>query len=111
MTSSYTSNIFSKIIKKEIPCKKIFEDENILSFWDIYPKARIHALVIPKLNCYNFESFIEKENIQNIGHFFSRVNFIATDILKLKDNFKLIINNGEKAGQEIFHFHVHILSN
>jgi histidine triad (HIT) family protein len=111
MASSYSENIFSKIIKGEIPCKKIFEDENVLSFWDIYPKAPIHALVIPKLNYSTFEQFAQNEPSDVVGNFFIKVNFIATDILNLKYNFKLVINNGEKAGQEVPHFHVHILSN
>lgn len=104
-------NIFEKILKGELECKKIFEDEFVLSFWDAYPKAKYHALVIPKALYATFQDFALQEGEWQVGSFFKKVNFIALEVLKLGDNFKLLINNGKSAGQEVFHFHVHILSN
>ena len=104
-----TNNIFCKIINGNIPCKKIYEDENILAFYDIKPKARIHALVIPKKEYINFTDFTQNAPEKEIIIFFQKVNFVANNILKLT-HFKLQTNNGEESGQEVLHFHVHILS-
>lgn len=104
---NYEENIFTKIINKQIPCKAIYEDENILSFYDINPRAKIHALVIPKINVINFSDFCEKGDL---NEFFKKVKFIAEDVLKLTD-YKILTNNGKNAGQEVFHFHLHIMAN
>ncbi len=103
------NNIFYKIINGDIPCKKIYEDSNILAFYDIKPKTKIHALVIPKKEYINFTDFTQNASEKEIIIFFQKVNFVANDVLKLT-HFKLQTNNGEESGQEVFHFHVHILS-
>lgn len=102
------NNIFAKILRSEIPSKKVYEDSEVLAFYDINPKARIHVLIIPKGEYLTFADFILNSN--NIEDFFKRVRYIAEDVLQLKD-FKLITNNGEGAGQEVPHFHIHILGN
>jgi histidine triad (HIT) family protein len=99
-------NIFARILKKDIPAKIIFENDIVLAFHDISPKAKIHVLVIPKVEYINFSDFISKSN--NIESFFQEVKNIAENILHLKD-YKILTNNGVAAGQEVFHFHVHIL--
>jgi histidine triad (HIT) family protein len=104
-----TNNIFYKIINGNILCKKIYEDDNILAFYDIKPKAKIHALVIPKKEYINFTDFTQNAPEKEIIIFFQKVNFVANNILKLT-HFKLQTNNGEESGQEVLHFHVHILS-
>jgi len=105
-----SQNIFAKILRKEIPCKTIYEDETIFAFHDINPRAKIHALVIPKIETVSFSDFITSNSNEMIGDFFKKVNYVAYDILNLAD-FRLQINNGANAGQEVFHFHVHILGN
>ena len=105
-----SENIFAKILRKEIPCKIIHEDNTILSFHDINPRAKIHALVIPKIAAVSFSDFITNNSNETIADFFKKVNYVACNILNLQD-FRLQINNGENAGQEVFHFHVHILGN
>lgn len=109
---NYEKNIFTKIISGEIPCKKVFEDEYCFAFHDINPKAQVHILIVPKMNVVDFSDFIQKNEKNNefIANFFKSVNKIANDILKL-DNFQIISNNGRNAGQEVFHFHIHIKSN
>ena len=104
-------NIFAKILRGELPSKKVFEDEGILAFYDIHPKAKVHVIVIPKLQVTSFQDFAEKYNEKEIGDFFKKVKYIAIEVLKLDENFKLLVNNGANAGQEVFHFHIHILSN
>jgi histidine triad (HIT) family protein len=105
-----STNIFAKIIRKEIPCKIIYEDDTILAFNDINPRAQIHSLVIPKIEAVSFSDFITNNNNETIADFFKKVNYVASNVLNLKD-FRLQINNGANAGQEVFHFHVHILGN
>lgn len=105
-----SQNIFAKILRKEIPCKTIYEDDTILAFHDINPRAKIHALVIPKIEAVSFSDFITNNNNEEIAEFFKKVNYVACNVLNLQD-FRLQINNGANAGQEVFHFHVHILGN
>jgi histidine triad (HIT) family protein len=104
------NNVFAKIIKGEIPSKKVYEDDEILAFYDINPRARIHVLVIPKIACKDFSDFVQKADDKTISSFFIKVNQVATEVLKLTD-FKILTNKGKGAGQEVFHFHIHILAN
>ncbi len=104
----YQENIFTKIIKKEIKSNVVFENDSLICIHDINPRAKIHVLIIPKKEVIDFEDFINNSTIEEAGDFFKKVEFIAKDILKLKD-YKLQIHKGKEAGQEIFHFHLHIL--
>ena len=103
-----SENIFAKILRKEIPCKTIYEDDTILAFHDINPRAKIHALVIPKIEAVSLSDFIANNGNETIAEFFKKVNYVAYNVLNLQD-FRLQINNGANAGQEVFHFHIHIL--
>jgi diadenosine tetraphosphate (Ap4A) HIT family hydrolase len=103
------NNIFAKIIRGEISSKKIYEDDEILAFYDINPKKRIHALIIPKGQYVDFSNFISYAKMEEVTNFFVKANFIAKEVLHL-ESFKILVNNGENAGQEVMHFHLHILS-
>lgn len=103
------NNVFAKIIKGDLPAKKVYEDTKILAFHDINPRANIHILVIPKNACIDFTDFLKNTNSIEIANFFQTVHIIINQ-LGIK-NYNIQINNGAKAGQEIFHFHLHILSN
>jgi histidine triad (HIT) family protein len=100
-------NVFAKILRKEVPAKVVFENDFVLAFHDINPKACVHVLVIPRGEYVSFSDFAK--NGKNVDVFFKTVREIAEDILKLK-SYKVLTNNGEGAGQEVFHFHVHILA-
>jgi histidine triad (HIT) family protein len=104
------SNVFYKIINKQIHCKVIYEDDACFCFYDINPKAKVHALLIPKAEVVDFDDFIEKSTKEQVCDFFTKAHFVAKDILKLKD-YQLHTNNGAGAGQVVFHFHLHILAN
>jgi len=104
------NNIFAKIIRGEIPAKKIYEDENILAFYDISKASPIHVLVIPKGEFIDFIDFITKENPQKITNFFQKVAQISQDLKIVESGFRLITNNGSDAHQTVKHFHVHILA-
>lgn len=102
------SNIFAKIIRKEIPCDKIYEDEMILAFNDIAPIAPVHILVIPKGEYSSYDDFVQKADKEMILHFFKMVQKIAQDH-DLIDGYRIISNHGKDAGQTVFHFHIHII--
>jgi len=104
------NNIFAKIIRGEIPAKKIYEDENILAFYDISKASPVHVLVIPKGEFIDFIDFITKENPQKITNFFQKVAQISQDLKIVESGFRLITNNGSDAHQTVKHFHVHILA-
>ncbi len=103
------NNIFAKILRNEIPCEKVYEDNNSLFFKDIKPQAKIHVLGIPKIECTDIKDFINKSDEKIFFSFFKSVNFVI-DKLDLQDKgFRIVTNTGEDGGQEVPHFHVHIL--
>ena len=99
-------NVFAKILRGEIPAKKVYEDEFALAFHDIGAKAPIHVLVIPKGPYTSFSHFIETS--PDIAGFYKAVGE-TIKILDLKQGFRLISNSGMNGGQEVAHFHLHIL--
>lgn len=103
------NNVFAKILRGEIPCNKIYEDDKVLSFYDINPKAKIHALVIPKSMYENFQDFLEHSSDKELTDFFRAVVHV-TNLLGLKEGgYRIVMNTGKAAGQEVPHFHAHIL--
>ncbi len=105
---SYNSNnIFAKIIRGELDCNKIYEDDKIIAFNDIAPVAPVHILVIPKLECRNFTDFINLATSEDITYFFNKVSEIAN--LNSPSGFRIITNNGKDADQTVEHFHIHII--
>ena len=100
--------LFCKIIKGEIPCKKVYEDEEILAFYDIHPAAPIHILVIPKKHIASL-AHLEKEDEAIVGKIYSVINQIAEEKAFKQDGYRVIVNCGKNGGQEIMHLHFHIL--
>ena len=104
------NNIFAKILRKEIPCNKVYEDKNSLFFHDINPQAKIHILGIPKVACLDYSDFVSKSDDKTVISFFKSVDLVI-DKLKIKEKgFRIITNSGENGGQEVPHFHIHILA-
>jgi histidine triad (HIT) family protein len=103
------NNIFAKILRKEIPCKAIYQDDKVLFFHDLYPQAKVHILGIPKIDVIDFGDFIKKANKETISHFFSKVYEVVKNVGLTQGGFKIISNSGQNAGQEVPHFHIHIL--
>ena len=103
------NNIFAKIIRNEIPCDKIFEDEKVLFFNDINPKAAIHILGIPKAEVISLSDFIFQCNANDVQYFFKKSIDIVKKFQLEKTGFRLITNDGKDANQEVLHFHIHIL--
>ncbi|MCM8533329.1 MAG: histidine triad nucleotide-binding protein [Lentisphaeraceae bacterium] len=100
--------IFGKILRNEIPADIIYEDDYCLAFKDIAPKAPTHILLIPKKLIPKL-SDAQPEDSELLGHMMVSVGKI-TRMLGIEDAFRLVINNGAKAQQTVFHLHMHILS-
>ncbi|PID70252.1 histidine triad nucleotide-binding protein [bacterium DOLZORAL124_38_8] len=100
-------NIFEKIIKGELPCNKVYEDEHALAFHDLYPQAKVHVLIIPKIVLKTAKEVTE-ENKNLFGHLVLVAKKIAPE-LGLED-YKLMMNVGEASGQTVPHVHLHLLS-
>ena len=103
-----TQNIFAKILRGEIPCNKVFENEFALAFHDIAPAAPVHVLVLPKEQFVSYDDFMLRASEAEILGFFRAVRQVAAQ-LGVAD-FRLIANNGVGAGQTVHHFHMHILA-
>jgi histidine triad (HIT) family protein len=101
--------IFSKIIKKEIPADIVFENDKILAFKDINPKAPVHVLIIPKEEIAQVTDINGKKHAALLGEMFDAANKIAKDMKIDKDGFRLVLNNGANGGQEVYHLHLHLL--
>ncbi len=100
--------LFCKIMKGEIPCNKVYEDEEIFAFYDINPAAPIHILVIPKKHIASL-AHLEKEDEAIVGRIYGVINQIAEEKGFKQDGYRVIVNCGKNGGQEIMHLHFHIL--
>ena len=103
------NNIFAKILRKEILCETIYEDDKILFINDINPQAKIHILAIPKMDVIDFNDFILQSDEVAVKYFFSKICDIVKEMGLEKLGFRLVTNSGKDANQEVPHFHVHIL--
>ncbi len=101
--------LFCKIIKGEIPSNKVYEDEEILAFYDINPAAPIHILVIPKKHITSL-AHMETEDEVIVGKIYGVINKIAKAKGFKDDGYRVIVNCGKDAGQEVMHLHFHILA-
>src|SRR5664279_1704200 len=101
-------NIFARILRGEIPCKKIFENEFALAFDDIRPQAPVHVLVLPKGPYCSLADFSATATEAEIAGFFRAVGAVAKDLGLEAQGYRLLANMGEHSGQEVAHFHVHL---
>ena len=101
------STIFEEIIKGNLPCDKVFENDRILAFKDIHPQAPEHVLIVPKKPIANLAA-AEREDAELLGEMLIVAKTIAND-LGIGDNFRLVTNTGSNAGQVIFHLHFHLI--
>ena len=103
-------NIFAKILRGELPCNRVHEDEDILAFHDIHPKAPVHVLVIPKKPYISFPDFTTRATAAEVATFFQVVAKIATGLGFAETGFRLVANTGKASGQAVPHFHMHIIA-
>ncbi len=102
-------NIFAKILCGEIPCDKVYEDDYALAFNDINPQAPVHILVIPKGKYVSIADFGAQATSEEITGFYRAVAQIAEEHSLSEGGFRTIANTGLNGGQEVPHFHVHLL--
>ena len=103
------NNIFAKILRSEIPCNKILDNEFALAFSDINPQAPIHILVIPKNPYINFYDFTKKAFNKEQECFWKLVNDVIEHFKVETKGFRIITNSGNDGNQDVPHFHIHLL--
>ena len=102
-------NIFAKILRGEMPCIKVYEDNNALAFNDINPQAPIHVLVIPKGPYISMDDFTESASDEEIIGFFKAVGITARQLGLSVPGYRVLANIGDNGMQEVQHLHVHVM--
>jgi diadenosine tetraphosphate (Ap4A) HIT family hydrolase len=102
------ANIFARILRGEIPCKRVHEDDHALAFHDINPQAPVHVLVIPKGRYVSIADFSASATEAEVAGFWRAVGKVAKDLGLEASGYRVLANMGVDGGQEVPHFHVHI---
>ena len=105
------NNIFAKILRGEITCDKIYEDNFILSFYDINPQKKIHALIIPKGNYIDLDDFSEKASSEEMVGLLKGINIVAKKLgisTEVGKGYRALTNISDNGGQEVPHLHFHL---
>jgi diadenosine tetraphosphate (Ap4A) HIT family hydrolase len=105
-----TANIFARILRDEIPSRRVFENEFAIAFHDIAPQAPLHVLVIPRGPYISLADFTAKASDSEIAGFFRAVGAVARQLGLEEPGYRILANMGEDAGQEVPHFHVHLFA-
>jgi histidine triad (HIT) family protein len=103
-------NVFARILRGELPCKKVFEDDHTLAFHDINPQAPVHVLVIPKGEYVSFDDFSAQASPEEQVAFVRAVGQIARGLGVADNGYRILANHGSDANQEVPHFHIHIFA-
>jgi diadenosine tetraphosphate (Ap4A) HIT family hydrolase len=101
-------NIFAKILRGEIPCNKVFEDDHVLAFHDIAPLAPVHVLVIPKGAYVGWDDFSAQASDAELAALSRAIGEVARMVGADTQGYRLLANTGKRSGQEVPHLHVHI---
>lgn len=101
-------NIFAKILRGEIPCQKVYEDDHVLAFHDIHPQAKVHILVIPKGSYTDMTDFSQNASQGEIAALFRAVGKIAKEQNLTSLGYRILSNIGLNGGQEVPHLHIHL---
>lgn len=102
-------NVFAKILRGDIPCKAVYSDEYALAFHDVSPRAKTHVLIVPRGEYTDIYDFTTNASPDAQAGFWNAVRN-TVDKLNLTENFRCVANTGRGAGQSVFHFHLHIMS-
>ena len=102
------NNIFARILRGEIPCDRVYEDDFALAFNDIAPQAPQHVLVIPKGAYVSWDDFTAKASAEDIAGFMRAVGEVTRQLGLTGEGYRLMVNMGHNGGQEVPHLHVHI---
>lgn len=102
------TNVFARIIRGEIPAKKVYEDAHVLAFHDIHPQTPVHILVVPKGRYASLDDFSATASDAEIAALFRAVGRLAREAGLVESGYRILANNGPDANQEVPHLHVHI---
>lgn len=100
--------LFCKIIRKEIPSKIVYEDDDVLAFWDIHPLTPVHILFIPKKHIVSLAT-MEENDAAVIGKIYNAINKVAEEQGIKEKGYRVIVNCGDDGGQEVKHLHFHLM--
>ena len=103
-------NVFARILRGEIPCNKVYEDEWALAFHDIAPQAPVHVLVIPKGAYVGWDDFSSRAPADEIAGFVRAVGHVAREHGLVEPGYRLLVNLGQDGGQEVAHLHIHLFA-
>ena len=103
-------NIFAKILRGEIPCEKVYENDHALAFRDIAPQAPVHVLVIPKGPYVSYVEFSEQASDAELAGFMRAVGAVAAELAIAEAGSRILSNQGEDGHQEVPHFHLHMFA-
>ena len=103
-------NVFAKILRGEIPCDKVHEDEHTLAFRDINPQTPVHVLVIPKGPYRTMDEFSTAASDAELAAFVRAIGKVARELGVTDDGYRILANNGRDANQEVPHLHIHIFA-
>lgn len=102
------TNIFARILRGELPCRKVYEDDHVLAFDDINPLAPTHVLVIPKGPYVSWDDFSEKASDVELAAFVRAAGRVAREAGLVGGGYRVLANTGRNGGQEVPHLHIHI---
>ncbi len=105
-----TNNVFAKILRGEIPCETIYEDDFAIAFDDINPQSPAHVLVLPKGEYESMDDFTANASDAEIAGFFRSVGAVARQLGAVANGYRILANHGRDAHQEVPHFHIHIFA-
>tara|TARA_A100001011_G_scaffold367182_1_gene420390 strand:+ start:952 stop:1308 length:357 start_codon:yes stop_codon:yes gene_type:complete len=104
------NNIFAKILRSEIPCQKVYENEYVLAFHDVNPQKKIHVLVIPKGEYIDLDDFNNKASNKEIVELSKAITHVANLLGSKDEGYRTLTNIGNDGGQEVPHLHFHIFA-
>jgi diadenosine tetraphosphate (Ap4A) HIT family hydrolase len=105
-----SNNIFARILRGEIPAKKVIEDEHTLAFHDIQPQAPTHVLVVPRGTYADFDDFAAHASDAEIAAWVRAIGRVARDQGVVASGYRVLVNNGRDAHQEVPHLHAHVFA-
>lgn len=104
-----TNNVFAKILRKELSCQIVAQTDHSLAFNDIHPQAPVHILVIPKGAYVTMSDFVERASREEMGDFFGLLETVMREKNLWHGAARIVVNQGAEGGQEVPHFHMHLL--
>src|SRR5579863_2717419 len=102
------NNVFARILRGELPCAKVYEDEHVLAFRDINPQAPTHVILIPKGEYVSADDFAQTASDTELAAFFRAIARVAHAEGVADSGYRILANHGEAAHQEVPHFHLHL---